>query len=248
MSRKKVNKTTASGRRVLYIGILLLLIAVAFNGYTVAKYASKDNQYTPMVAKNFYLESDLLSASSTEIPNYVLQAGHNEITFSLMNYPDELRCSETNIVCSVQLSGNGQLYEREVTLPATGKIEEQVTFDNLTDGTYEAVVTSVSPYAKTLKAKFTVVSAADDLSYEINDAAGSPNLNVKVTTADYAGNITITWPEKVLPDNTDSLLTDAYGNECTVRVEKYSEYSFNFFKTNPDEYYGDSLQVSKSTS
>ena len=248
MSRKRAKKINNHRRHALYIGILFLLIAVAFNGYTVAKYAAENDNHTAVVAKNFYLESDLLSNSSTTIPHYVLQADHNEISFYLMNYPDELRCSETNIVCNVQLSGNGQLFEREVTLPANEKTEEKITFENLSDGTYTAVVTSVAPYAKTLKADFTVVSAPDDLSYEINDAIGSPNLKVKVTTANYAGNITITWPNKVLPDNTDSLLTNAYGNECTVHVEKYSEYSFNFFKTNPDEYYGDSIQVSKSIS
>ena len=89
-----------------------------------------------------------------------------------------------------------------------------------------------------------MVGGSEKISYNVSDASGSPNLKLTVTTAEFSGSVTISWPEGVLPDNTDPLLENASGNSCTVTLEKYSEYTFQFFKTDPSQDHTQNITVS----
>lgn len=231
------------------MGVTLLAVLIVFSGYTAAKYVRSQKEEPLYVAKSFYFESDLLEAleGNGEIPKYTLQDGESTIAFQLRNYPDDLRTSEVDIACEVVLSGDSMAdQKRTVIFEKNTQDKESVSFENLSPGTYQVTAEAVMPYSKILQAEFTVAAFSQDIKSSVRDGAGSPNLMVTVTTTDYEGHITISWPDGVLPDNTDPLLEKASGNSCTVNMKKHSEYTFQFFKTNPNADYTSHITVVKS--
>lgn len=227
---------------ITVVVIVVSLLAALLAGMVVAKYVMETKREQLLAAKSFYLESDLLSSETN--PQYTLQAGVDTIKFHLMNYPDDLRFSEVDIKCTATLTGtaDGESVSKEVDLKKNEKSIKPVTFDNLKPGDYTVTVTS-SPYSLTLQGRFTVVGLDTDVAFSVSDNAQSPRLLVTVTTTDYEGNIIIEWPEGVLPDNNDPLLESATGNSYKVRMEKNSEYIFQFFKTDPNQVYTDDIKV-----
>ena len=227
------------------IGLVLMAILLAFNGYTLAKYIKETTKEPLYAAENFYFESDLLkeASSDADIPSYTLQDGSTIISFTLKNYPDELRTSELDITYTAVLYKDGETDPADTktgTINGLAKNDAVVEFDipaSDSSTTYLVEVTA-APYETTLKGKFVIPPKSPELSFSVSDAPGSAVLRLTVTTGNYAGNATIYWPQEVLPDNTDPLMTDATGSSHTVRFEKdYSEYTFIFFKTNPSNNY-----------
>lgn len=229
------------------IGLMLVAVLILFNGYTLAKYLFQKQEKPLFQAKNFYFESDLLAPSTKTMPQYTLQAGVNKIEFLLKNHPDALRVSEVDIAYTAVLEQDGADPETTNGTIEISEKNETVSFENLQPGTYTVTASATAPYTATLQARFTVVGTDSNIVSSVFDGAGSPNLKVTVTTADYAGNIVITWPAGVLPDNTDPLLQGVTEQSCTVAVNAQSEYTFQFFKTNPNAVY-DNTQVTVGTS
>lgn len=224
-------------RRVcmLFTAFLLLI-----GGGVIAKYIAEDMQEPLYVAKAFYFESDyLVQPIGGSFPQYTLQTGVNEIQFTLKNHVDELRFSEVDIEYKVVLTKDGEMLSQTTTgnLAKNNKSDKKIEFKDLAEGTYIIEATATAPYVKVLKAQFTIVDNKDEICAQVYDAAKSPVLQLTVTSEDYEGEIDIRWPEGVLPDNTDSLLQGVTTNSCKVEIQKYSEYTFQFFKTNPNEVY-----------
>lgn len=219
-----------------WIGFALAAILFLFNGYTISKYVFQQKAEPLFVAKNFYFESDMLKASTETMPTYTLQTGVNSINFTIRNYPDDLRQSECEITYKVTCK-SGEESKEQIGSFTTVKTSEEIKFEDLAAGTYTVTARATSPYTKTLQAKFVISAENNGIEYDVNDAVGSPTLNVVVRTADYSGAATFEWPNTVLPDNTDPLFETATGNSHTVKLESYSEYSFRFFKPDPSKKY-----------
>jgi len=232
----------------LRIGLLLLAVMVFFNGYTLAKYFMEKNQKVPVAAKSFYFESDLLAVNTGAIPQYTLQAGEKSISFSLMNYPDALRSSQVDINYTAELTRDGFAPQSKSGTIAAGRNKVSVSFDNLLEGTYLVSVTATTPYSQTLQGRFTIINTSYALSHTVYDRSGSPYLKVTIKTTDFSGNIVVSWPDGVLADNSDPLLRDVRGQSCTIPVNAQSEYTLQFFKTNPSADFTDSITVSKANS
>lgn len=232
------------------MGIALLAILIAFSGYTAAKYVRSQREEPLYVARSFYFESDLLEsqASNGEYPKYTLQDGTDSIAFQLKNHADDLRFSEVDIDYKVELTTkDGNAVDGQS--PKTGelardrKVDEKIEFTGLSSGTYVVIATATGPYTSTLKAEFTLEAKNEAITASISDSSGSPVLRLTVSTTDYAGDVKITWPDGVRPDNTDPLLSGAYisgtgtAGNCTVDFKANSEYTFLFFKDNPSTTY-----------
>lgn len=65
----------------------------------------------------------------------------------------------------------------------------------------------------------------------------SPVLRLTVWTNDYSGNVKLTWPSGIYPDNTDPLLASVTGTAATLNLKNDSEYTFVFFKNTPSTVY-----------
>lgn len=223
------------------VGLLILTLLLAFNGYTLAKYLTESREENLYVARAFYFESDLLAApaSNGTYPSHTLRSGVDSITVMLKNYPDELRVSEVDIEYTVTLTKAGRstaVDEKTGTLTISEK-EELVSFEDLEPGNYCLTAVSNMPYTTTLKADFTVVGVDESFRFTVSDAAGSPVLYLTITTEDYEGIVNVGWPAGILPDNTDAMLTGVSGNGCRVALKAHAEYTFPFFKSNPATVY-----------
>lgn len=226
-------KRTMKKDRLMFFSVLLIALAFAVSMCALvwAKYISQEKKDTVVAAQAFYFESDLLTENGA---TYTLAPGTTKITFHMKNVADELRISDVEINYTVTVNGNTY---KEGTLGAKKSENQPIYITGLTQGTYEVVATATSPYAKTLKATFVIPAASNEVFYSVSDAANSPVLRVTVWTEDYSGNVTLSWPGGIFPDNTDPLLANATGTSATVNFENDSEYTFLFFKANPAAVY-----------
>ena len=66
-------------------------------------------------------------------------------------------------------------------------------------------------------------------------------MQVTVRTADYKGNVIITWPEGIAPDSTNEKFsgvnTGYEAGSLSTAFETDSEYTFQFFKKQPNLIY-----------
>ncbi len=251
MSRRRRRKNKSKLKtRFNFNKLLLFAIPTIFIGGTVAKYVQERNEDLIYQAKNFYFESDLLS-DNTDPAAYTYDVGNDTIVFELSNNIDDLRHSEVDINYTVSITdvqGN-QVTDKDgkVISEQSGKLSnnnidmDEIEFENLPTGNYIVTAKAVSPYEKTLQATFVLTERNENIQYEINDAVGSPILQMTVRTSDYRGDVTIIWPDGIAPDNTNSKLTESntgYSQgEETIFFETDSEYTFQFFKKQPDLIY-----------
>ena len=243
---RKKRISSAAGLCVVLVAVLLV-----FGGYALAKYMYSVRKDPLFVAKAFYFESDLLRDTSVgSRPRYPLQTGVNQISFSLRNHPDSLRCSEVDITYDVVLTKEGIVIQKLEDQMITGNAinNKEVTFADLAAGTYTVTATATAPYTATLSAEFVIADENQTIQYEIHDEEGSPVLQMVVRTEGYEGNVKITWPEGVSPDNMDPLLEEASNSTGTVTIpfNAYSEYTFLFFKSKPNENYAANVGFSAS--
>lgn len=212
-----------------WIGFGLAAVLLVFNGYTAAKYyETREVEKRPVyAAQEFYFESDLLSETGSK---YTLQSGVDTISFTLRNYADELRSSDCEISYEVTLSSSSE--KKQGTIPA-GKNEVPLEFTNLEAGTYTVTAKATAPYTAELKANF-VVQADERVGISVRDSKGSADVLVTLKTVDFEGPVTLNWPDGLLPDNTDPLLSSATGDSTVIDLEASSSYTFRFLKKTPD--------------
>ena len=134
---------------------------------------------------------------------------------------------------------NGQIVSNvEGELSKNSIDSDIIEFTNLPTGNYLVTAKAISPYAKTLQATFSLTQKNEDIEYSISDSIGNPILQLTVRTFNYKGNVKITWPSNIAPDNTNMMFTDINtgynaGNK-EITFETDSEYVFQFFKLNPN--------------
>lgn len=227
--------------------VLLILISLLFLEISYSKYVDEKKQETVYRGTDFYLESSMLQNSIT-VPIYTYEKGINTITVDLNNYIDELRFSEVSINYEVSITDtNGNavtdkndkpIMEKTGTLSKLSKKTENITFDNLKSGTYVVTAKSLGPYSKTIKANFIITENDNSIEYTVNDSVDSNILQLTVSTKDYNGNIKISWPEGLLPNSTDPKLaginTGSSAGNVIISFNANSEYTFQFFKNNPN--------------
>lgn len=235
--KKRVRLALTGGVLVVVLMVILVVRVFVGNGLW-AKYLYEEEQESLYIAENFYFESDYLVEPTGGVDgHYKVKEGVDEISVTLCNYADELRNSEVDIDYTVTLNRTEGVAKTEKgTLVKNQKSEAVITFSDLSAGTY-TVTASSTPYGKTLQATFEVRDAVSELHYSVNDSKGSPFLEVVVTNMDYEGDVFISLPAGVRPDNTDPLMEAAKENSCTVKMESYSSYTFLFFKDDPSQVY-----------
>ncbi len=237
-------KIIAKSKNILII--ISFVIFLGFFSYSLAKYIDNRRKEFLYEAKAFYFESNYLNEISS-VKSYKLETGIDYVEFDIENNIDQLRYSDVTISYTVTLTdleGNSVQDKSGVTVsPITsaltkGSIRKNThRFSNLKDGVYVVTASSKKPYAKTIRANFIITNNNANISYSVTDAESSPILQLTVNTNDYKGNIKITWPDGVTPDNTNSLFSDVTSGYTSsnkvISVVKNGEYTFQFFKQNP---------------
>ena len=247
----KLNKTKIKLKFNLSLNtLLLIIIPVLFIGGSLARYIRQRTEDLVYEAKNFYFESDLLS-DNTNPAVYTYDIGTDTISFKLKNNIDDLRHSEVNIDYVVRLTdiqGNSVkdkdgniVSDLRGTLSKNNIDSDELEFTNLSSGNYLITADSVSPYVKKLQGSFVLTSKDEEITYSVNDSVGSPIVLLTVSTEDYEGDLNISWPAGIAPDSTSPMfenINSGYGAGTTkIYFDTNSEFTFQFFKNNPNTSY-----------
>lgn len=230
--------------------LILFAIPILFIGTTLAKYSSNTNQGVVFEAKNFYFESDLLK-DLTEPVSYKYQTGIDTISILLKNNIDDYRYSdvETNYEVTItDIDGNsvndknGDIVKKQTGKLSNTNIEaKQIQFTNLPSGIYVVTANATKPYHKSIQGTFTLIEKDESISYEVSDSVNSPVLYLTIISKDYSGEVTINWPDGVVPNSTDSnfknIDTGFVASSTNISFNANSEYKIQFFKSNPNSVY-----------
>ena len=241
------NKKDKHQKKVKKIPIWpIIFIPLLVVGVTLAQYVAEKHKEDVIQTGSFYFESTLLKEENP--PIYEYEKGVNSISVDLNNFVDELRNSELNIDYIVSLTdSNGNtmtdingntIADKTGVLPKNRRHTENIKFENLKSGTYTVTANATGPFQKTLKANFVITQRDDEIKYSVSDSIRSAILQLTVSTQDYSGDVQINWPEGVSPDSSESKFQNVnsgflQGN-CLIHFEANSEYTFNFFKKDPN--------------
>ena len=219
---------------VFCFGLLMLALWILGSG-VYAKYVKNSDGTGTIKAKAFYFESDFLAEEGIE---YTLSAENGEITFSLENYIDVLRCTEDDITYTLLVTGNEgfedfslSLQGGEDTDPAGNRIvsaikggevtKHTVTMSNLKPGgIYTVEVEGRAGYVKTLSAVFEVASENANVYRYVTYTPSEVILTVY--TENIKGKVFISFDsEGLIPDNTSPELV----NLANYEDGKYKAFS-----------------------
>lgn len=242
-------QTNKRDNRVIAVVLLVAVALVAVGGISsyAAKYAHQATGGRDLSSPAFYFTSDVLRDDDTA--NYQLPVGTTSISFELRNYVDDLRWCDTNIDYEYKVAApDGTQFASGagvITRDANKGVAVPISATGLTrPGTYTVTATSIKPFSQQLSAKFTIAAANTDLNVSLADNNDSATATLTVSTQDYEGNVKVSWPAGVAPDQTqaefDRVSTgDSSGNysagSVTVTAKKFSTYTFRFFKTDPSQ-------------
>lgn len=242
-------QTNKRDNRVIAVVLLVAAALVAVGGISsyAAKYAHQATDGRELSSPAFYFTSDVLTEDGSK--TYDLPVGTTSISFELRNCVDDLRWCDTNIDYEYKVAApDGTQFASGVgviTRDASKGVAVPISATGLTQpGTYTVTATSTKPFSQTLSAKFTIAAANTNLNISLADAANSATATLTVSTQDYEGNFTVSWPADVIPDQTQTEFTDVNtGNSSgsysagsiSVTAKKFSTYTFRFFKTDPSK-------------
>lgn len=225
---------------------VLLIVGVSTTAVstTLAKYSQTTDNDIAITAKSFYFESNLLKNS-----NEVYNIYSDTITFDLMNYPDNERLSEVNIAYTVTITSSdggslGTGTNTTGTLTANTPAKATVSYSGLSQGKhYTITATASESYSKTISASFYIVPGNYNLTSTVENKVDYVLLTF--STVDYMGNVTITWQEGCVPDNSEPIMTSAIGTSHTTTVTSNTTYTIKFYKTGNATYNASAFTVSK---
>ena len=252
--RKKEYNTR--NRRLLIVLAAILLLTLTTGGL-IAKYTTQNKREAQMIAADFHISSNYLTA---EGGNYTVSDwGNHGIDIQLYNYETENIAlvakediyykvtAEEGWNVSVKTSDDAEVTPTDGTyrMPGGGDAEqhnfqtihleyigESTPPDNVT-----VTVETTDPYVKKLTAKF-ILHGLKVPDYKIEDK-GNYCL-ITIHTNDYEDGIAIKWNEKFSPDNTNPKMaawSDANREKGeTLSVESYETYELIFVKNTDDKY------------
>lgn len=218
---------------------VLTVLALLLSGgaYTLARYIQETRKDGLAVAKPFYFSSDKLE----EEPQYYQLDSTGgtsvEIQFQLRNYVDKLRCTDENFSCQYQVTAEDGTVLDSGTRSFTGGTQKDEQISVTADSTYFAgdkrvtvTASTQSPYQKTISAQFGFAKGQEQLQWSVSQQGGAMVLEI----GGGAGNsVTVSWPDTLVPDRSNSVLAGADATSVTFQIESGVRYALAFLKTDP---------------
>ena len=232
---KKI-KSLLSEKWFLIVSVcVLLLISLTIGGTIYAKYVHSTRSDIVAGSPNFYFESDYLTSAT---PTYYLKSDTQSVSFLLKNYADALRFSDDDVTYTLTLTCLTNPTDTSATLSqSTGSIatgaprDAVITISGLKSGySYRVEAVGSAGFRKTLSAIFAVQST-DAVLYKHLESADEYVI-LTVWTRDLEGDVAITFPEGLTPDNTWPGMASVQNTPKTFEVaySKYTSHNYRFFK------------------
>lgn len=233
--------------------LVALVLTVGAIGFTAAKYVSNNEKEAEIHASNFHFSSNYLMVD--KLPEYnVSDWGSNSVVFCLFNYEQENTAlvSDCDISYKITAPANwvvaveGETPVKDVYTMEQGESTHRVSLTYTgTDkpDPVEVTVKAISPYSKTLKAKFNLTTK-QGVEYTVEDK-GDYNV-VTISTNDYHGAVTVGWNAAThSPDNNCSLMINWRDNNSTevISVMEYTTYTLVFVETASGTYDSDDFEI-----
>ena len=235
-----------SKRFLIGIGIFILATSLLATSGVLAKYIRTAKDDTLLItSKKFYFESNYLTEDNH---TYKLNSGTKSVAFELYNYENDLRISEVECTYTVTVASTDTLFtidgnittEKEIHV-VVQKTDTKIILGDLKDGyKYTVTVTADGGYVKTLSATFEVAPAQNGFYMNV-DNTNESYVILTVWTENVYGEIEITVPDGLIPDQTDPLLKNInnytegeYQGFTVIDRENfmttYCSHSYRFFK------------------
>lgn len=196
-----------------------------------AKYVHRTETPGQAAAANFYFVSDLLDGQ-THTVTATEADGTASIIFCLQNHADALRYSEVDIAYTVTVDdANVGVSQASGTLEKGEDHDVSITLSGLQPGkTYKVTAKATAPYAKELTGTIVVAAMDNTVHYQTKDR--DAYLEVTVWTVDYSGQVELTYPAGLIPDNTNPVMRDWKSGDTSreFSMTENSAYVFRFFK------------------
>lgn len=224
--------------RRIYLWVLVLILLAGSVWGVSAKYRMQREQDMLVQAKMFYFTSDLLQEDGF---TYYLNPGTSEVTFHLYNYIDSLRTTDPSLsiqydvyINNEQLGDTAALTAEHDSAEIKFSLENNVTL-------YEVRVEGNVGYQKNLYATFNLLQYPHDFCKHL-DKSDKNYVLLTVWTKDIAGNVTVKFPDGLIPDTTAgtwaniaNFSENGYTSSTTniIKMEEYNSISYRFFKENP---------------
>lgn len=241
---KKQNRKRLANRvlAALCFAMALVLLLSAF-GATLAKYVRQDSANGAAVPVPFYFTSDKLTEAS---PYYHISepTGDDpvEITFSLSNFVDELRCTEGTLQYSywarsaegsqiAGAEGSGELSGSFQTKNVTVSLKKS---DFGADGAVTITAQCTAPYTRSISARFGFTAEDVPVQWEVSEQDGAVVLEL------FGGSglpVTVTGPDTLIPDPLNALLSGASPGSVTFTAEPGVRYALTFLKKDQQSSY-----------
>ena len=252
MAKNTENKGKKSHSRLLIYALVALAVFSTLVVGTYAKYTMRNRTDGYISSPNFYFTSDLLKETAVEYTLNPGKDGEAEISFQVRNFADDLRISdkpiEFNVVVTegVTVKVDGKTTKTGTLAAGSTGSTAKVTVSGLQNGkTYNISVTGEAGFSTTLQAKVTVRPGEKQIFKHIDNNHDSYVL-LTVWTQNISGTVEISFPQGLIPDDTDSAMSDVnnfsdgkYGaDRFTDEVsfgEVYSSHIYRFFKTSDYE-------------
>lgn len=240
--KEKLPGKLGKGMAALCFTMALVLLLTSM-GATLAKYRKEDKSAGTAAAAPFYFTSDKLK----EVPPYyqIGAAGEDgmvEISFTLSNFVDDLRCTEKEIRYELHTQsaagevagagGSGTISGGKNTVPVTLSLRQT---DFGADGTVTVIAEAVSPYEKNLSATFGFSPRQSGLQWQVREEKGAVVLEL---SGGEGGTALVSWPGGLTPDPADPLLQGAGDGSVSFAAEAGKRYALVFLKEDPGVSYG----------
>ena len=233
-----------------FLALVLLLLSVVSGVY--AKYVWGMERKSAVSAPNFYFTSDLLAENPKTYTLNPGAGGTTSFTFEVRNYADELRNTDMNVAYSIMVTPSDGV---KVT-PASGKLTASqkstaaITVSGLKNGqTYTITATGRAGFESTLSANVTVRPDAQNIYKHLYVDSTDPNyVLLTVWTENVSGEVSITFPAELIPDNTDAAMAGTFtpsgdGDGAAYMftdnsnfTASYSSHVYRFFKVSNISY------------
>lgn len=250
---KKRTLTSVLAALCFTMALALLLSTV---GATLAKYIRKDKGNGAAAAAPFYFTSDKLSEDN---PYYQINepgsGGTVEISFTLSNFVDQLRCSTETIeytcraVSGTDISAES-IANTESSGTLSGSFQSSPVVLNLqksdfgSEGVVTVIVQSASPYEKTISAQFGFDAQQYGLQWQVTEKGNAVVLEL---VGGDGSDVTVAWPDGLVPDLSNDVFQGAAVGSATFTAQPGVCYALTFLKANPaDTFTKDSFTVTAS--
>jgi hypothetical protein len=183
--------------KIIFI-LLIITIFGSFLGITLGRFVYLEVRHSIFTTNNFYFNSDKMAETTSvyqlnnwggaEVYTIIFNMNslkNNEVgATSDINYNISFSCTD-NVICQASKTSStisSTTHRDSFTITIT----PNATFSDGDSVTLNVSATSTSPYTKTISGRFKLVIGRAGLTYEIEDVANRPYLEVRITnTLDY---------------------------------------------------------------